>query len=288
MTTPPPASPTAHWEPSKYLDDPDKYRHRLASGNGHRFALILLNQPIHIQRRLFDNLWENATYRFCADGGANRLYDFLKTDEERSRYLPDYVRGDLDSLHDHVKEYYQSKGVPCERVDDQESTDFMKCVELARSHDSKVPTTSNGFKSESNPADKASNMDDRVGIVALGGTGGRFDQVMSGVHHLFLLQSERHAVILSEASIITILGPGKHEIDCNLEIEGPTCGIIPVGSSECAITTSGLRWDIAFDEMATSFGHRISSSNVLREPKVTVETNVPVVWTTEIRDYESS
>ncbi|OAQ33456.1 Thiamin pyrophosphokinase [Linnemannia elongata AG-77] len=234
------------------------------AGHHGKFALIILNQPILIHRTLFNNVWQNATYRFCADGGANRLYDLLKTDEERSRYefLPDYIRGDLDSLRDSVKNYYQSKGVPVEGVDDEYSTDFMKCVELVR-----APLEGR----------RASNL----GIIALGGTGGRFDQSMSSIHHLYILNQERQATLVSDESIVVVLGAGTHDITCNLDIEGPTCGIIPVGSTEAILTTTGLKWDI--EDWKTSFGTQISTSNALAESKVTIKTNAPVVWTTELR-----
>lgn len=69
-----------------------------------------------------------ATLRFCADGGANRLYDrFVRgkgrqddgewddaTDADEDAWLPDFVLGDLDSLRDDVRRYYEAK-VRCAR-----------------------------------------------------------------------------------------------------------------------------------------------------------------------------
>ncbi|KAF9350135.1 hypothetical protein BGX26_011640 [Mortierella sp. AD094] len=239
-----------NWQPSKCLEDPHEYRQKHSSEG--KFALIILNQPILIQRHLFENCSTEyfghlATYRFCADGGANRLYDLLKTDEERVKYLPDYIRGDLDSLRDPVKDYYISKGVPVEQVDDEYSTDFMKCVELIRSRDpvkGSAPTSSSTSYSSPTPSGQEQRQSENLGVVALGGTGGRFDQSMSLVHHLYILNRERHATLISDESIVVVLGAGKHEITCNLDIEGPTCGIIPVGSSEAILTTTGLKWDI--------------------------------------------
>lgn len=60
---------------------------------------------------------------FCADGGANRLYDFWDSDKrgkyvvskssvwqlKLNRYLPTMVKGDLDSLRTDVRAYYSSK-----------------------------------------------------------------------------------------------------------------------------------------------------------------------------------
>ncbi|KAF9084556.1 cAMP-dependent protein kinase subunit [Mortierella sp. GBA35] len=277
-----------NWQPSKCLEDPQEYQQKYATGTDGKFALIILNQPILIHRTLFENVWHNATYRFCADGGANRLYDLLETDEERAKFLPDYVRGDLDSLRDSVKEYYQSMGVTVERVPDQDSTDFMKCVELVRARDpshSITTTTPTSLSSDTSviPSKESSEhlQASNLGIIALGGTGGRFDQSMSSIHHLYILNQERNATLISDESIVILLGPGTHEITCSLEIEGPTCGIIPVGSSEAILTTTGLKWDI--EDWKTSFGTQVSTSNALVGSKVTIKTTAPVVWTTEVR-----
>lgn len=42
---------------------------------GTRRALIILNQPFSLP--LLDTLWNACSWRCCADGGANRLYDLL-------------------------------------------------------------------------------------------------------------------------------------------------------------------------------------------------------------------
>ncbi|KAF8980350.1 hypothetical protein BGZ46_004314, partial [Entomortierella lignicola] len=133
----------------------------------------------------------------CADGGANRLYDLLKTDEERIKYLPNYIRGDLDSLREPVKQFYASHGVTIEKVNDEYSTDFMKCVEIVRSLD---PV------STSEPEKQEQKQSRNLGVVALGGTGGRFDQSMSLIHHLYILNRERHATLVSDESIVVVLG----------------------------------------------------------------------------------
>lgn len=46
------------------------------------------------------------------------------------RYIPDEIRGDMDSIRPDVRAYYESKCVKITRVGDQNSTDFMKCVSL--------------------------------------------------------------------------------------------------------------------------------------------------------------
>jgi len=77
-----------------------------------RHALIILNQPFSVA--LFDRVWNSCDWRCCADGGANRLYDlFITSDIEdgatvRGHFLPNLIKGDLDSIRDDVRSYYQS------------------------------------------------------------------------------------------------------------------------------------------------------------------------------------
>jgi hypothetical protein len=44
--------------------------------------LIILNAPI-TSLDLVRRLWQSCAVRICADGGANRLYDFLREESER-------------------------------------------------------------------------------------------------------------------------------------------------------------------------------------------------------------
>ncbi len=59
-------------------------------------ALILVNYDL--PRALLERLWFNATLRVCADGAINRLYATFDNDADRARFIPEYVRGDLDSV----------------------------------------------------------------------------------------------------------------------------------------------------------------------------------------------
>lgn len=52
-------------------------------------ALIILNQPI-ADTEVLDRLWNHTSYRVCADGGANHLYDLFNRDLPSS--LDQYVR----------------------------------------------------------------------------------------------------------------------------------------------------------------------------------------------------
>ena len=96
-------------------------------------ALIILNQSFSVA--LFDRLWSSCKWRCCADGGANQLYDLFEHPEIQdgmtaralyvaslntfcfdnetkmmlSSFLPDLIKGDLDSIREDVKSYYAAQ-----------------------------------------------------------------------------------------------------------------------------------------------------------------------------------
>ena len=222
------ASSPTHQYISPFLDN-DAY-------SRHRAALIILNTPIVIttgktpnDRRLsgvLGVLWESSSFRVCADGGANRLYDAtvssfpLKSESEsvpsppdsssssctENRYLPDLITGDLDSLQPHVREYYEARGVPIVRVEDQNYHDLDKSLmavekwmeslevrdsddgvgDMPQSHrnndvDSTI-TTATKIKTTSSSSSSSSSSLSKTFIY--GGFGGRFDQEMGCINAL--------------------------------------------------------------------------------------------------------
>ncbi|CAG8816730.1 30406_t:CDS:2, partial [Gigaspora margarita] len=197
--------------------------------------------------------------------------------------------GDLDSLRDDVKDFYISKlldkGAEVERDPDQNSTDFMKCIELVRRKERE-----SSVKHE---------------IVALGTFGGRVDQAMSNIHYLYKLKNERRIYLLSDQNMTILLDKGKHQIHCNQAIEGPSCGIIPIGIERAIVTTTGLEWNLSMSifvipsirftsliksdsnfviaNSSTSFGEMISTSNHLTNDIVMIETDSPILWTVELK-----
>lgn len=94
-------------------------------------ALIILNQPF--SKALLRRLWHATDWHCCADGGANRLHDVLNGDSGDAidttttttttststatnrveDYLPDLLKGDLDSVRDDVKRYYETRVSRC-------------------------------------------------------------------------------------------------------------------------------------------------------------------------------
>jgi thiamine pyrophosphokinase len=86
-------------------------------------ALIILNQPF--SKALLRHLWHATDWHCCADGGANRLHDVLNCDtgdaidttittasaasDRVDDYLPDLLKGDLDSVREDVRRYYETR-----------------------------------------------------------------------------------------------------------------------------------------------------------------------------------
>jgi len=175
----------------------------------------------------------------------------------------DAIVGDLDSVHAETLDYYGSSGSQTKivRYEDQDSTDFDKatryvCVE--------------------NPG---------INIIVFGGLGGRVDQGLSTLHHLFSIHLHQRDVVgpmylLSDESFSFVLTPGCHEIQVREEederrsgdIFDKYVGIVPLRATSI-ITTQGLEWDIT--DWRTTFGEIITTSN-----HVLPQTSTVIVKTT--------
>ena len=80
-------------------------------GSNERYALVMTNSAT-MDVALAKRFWDRFEYRICADGGANRLFDGLSA-EDRVRYVPDAVKGDLDSVRADVRAFYRSAIIAC-------------------------------------------------------------------------------------------------------------------------------------------------------------------------------
>ena len=63
--------------------------------------------------------------------GANQLFDGMQA-SERTRFVPNYIKGDLDSVRPDVVEYYRSLGTQIIRDADQDANDLEKCLEIVK------------------------------------------------------------------------------------------------------------------------------------------------------------
>jgi thiamine pyrophosphokinase len=111
----------------------------------------------------------------------------------------------------------------------------------------------------------------------LGAFGGRFDQEISGIHALYKWRSAvDRLVLLGGENIATLLAPGKHTIVPQKDVEGPTCGLLPLGGKVDKVITKGLHWDL--HNQSLEFGGLVSSSNRMDADEIEVITTDFVVW----------
>ncbi|RMY26692.1 hypothetical protein D0865_16207 [Hortaea werneckii] len=229
---------------------PAKYLQAKAEGSDgdSGVALIILNSPVS-DREGFRQLYRHASFRLCADGGANRLYDAFGTEHD---ILPDLIHGDLDSLDDAVQ---------VSEDPDQYSTDFGKAIKKVIEH---LPEVSD--------------------ILIHGSLGGRVDQGIGLLHELYREQKFRHPKVrfwlFTEASVSILLQPGTSLLHTPLskDVIKRNIGILPL-YGPANISTRGLEWDV--DSWPTEMGGQVSTSNHIVADSITIETDYDVLFTVE-------
>ncbi|KAI1463769.1 thiamine pyrophosphokinase [Daldinia caldariorum] len=257
---------------------------------GYEFALIILNQPIS-EEGFFRDLWRIAETRVAADGGANWVYQLnqksLSSEGSSASFSGNYVNldtiiGDLDSISDETRRFFSTKPANCNIIYelDDYCTDFAKAVKHVRKEFPKRD------------------------IVCMGGLGGRVDQGLSQLHHLYLFQTsptyaDGRMYLVSGESLSFLLKAGKHRIHVrepdaivgnSVRISGEPfakwVGIIPIKEAG-VITTRGLEWDV--ENWLTEFGGQMSTSNhVLPETKVVeIETTKDVLFTIALKQEKA-
>ncbi|XP_023515266.1 thiamine pyrophosphokinase 1 isoform X1 [Cucurbita pepo subsp. pepo] len=235
------------------------------------YALVLLNQSLP---KFTPLLWKHAKLRLCADGGANRVFDELPlllphqdATDIRNSYKPDVIRGDMDSIRTEVLEFYAKQGTKIfDESEDQDTTDLHKCV---------------AYILQSMPNQEESNLC----ILVAGALGGRFDHEMGNVNVLCRFSSTR-IILLSDDCLIHLLPrTHHHEIHVHSSVEGPHCGLIPIGMPSGRTTTTGLQWDLTDTEM--KFGGLVSTSNIVKGEKVTVQSDSDLLWTISLKGNET-
>jgi len=203
------------------------------------------------------------------------------------------IIGDLDSISDRVLAHYQDpnrltdKKTLIIKDSSQDSTDFGKAVSYIRDN-----------RREDEPVQD---------IVAVGGLGGRVDQGISQLHHLYSFQKDAGyadgKMYLFSGESVTFLLKGVPESEKRaagggadgdesrapkrhhrIRVRDPTAafalmrapfgkyvGFLPLGQKNW-ITTKGLEWDV--EDWETEIGGLLSTSN-----HTLPETEVVDVWT---------
>ncbi|KAK9086422.1 hypothetical protein Syun_028816 [Stephania yunnanensis] len=197
------------------------------------YALVVLNQRLP---RFTPLLWKHAQLRLCADGGANRVFDEMPqlmpnedAPDVQNRFLPDVIKGDMDSIRPEVLGFYSN----------------LVCILVA------------------------------------GALGGRFDHEIGNINVLCRFSGIR-IILLSDDCLIQLLPKShRHEIHILPSVEGPHCGLIPIMTPSAISTTTGLKWNLDNTEM--KFGGLISTSNIVQDEKITVQSDSDLLWTISIQ-----
>jgi len=260
-------------------------------------ALVILNQPMEIPGLLYHMVQRNSIYTVAADGGANIVHD-LNTQSLRKEGRPltffgvHSVIGDLDSLRPDVREYWTSNGAEIIQDPYQYSTDFTKAVHFIQDFD--IPDRAKHTPAPPVFRDALELLKEKSkgpkDIVCIGGLGGRVDQGLSQLHHLYKFQQEPgypsgRMFLLSNEAITFVLQAGKHKIKVKQDREstgitlGKHVGIIPL-KEPSEITTKGLEWDVT--DWLTGFGGQISTSNHVKDEWAVVETTKDVLFTIDL------
>jgi len=259
-------------------------------------ALIILNTDC-VGGGLFYKFWAHASVRVCADGGANRLYDGLGR-EERERFLPAAIKGDLDSVRPEVAAWYKARGCSVVKDGDQDTNDLEKCLELLKQAEEGAPAEQQQQQQQQlRPWERQqypTRQSRRTNVFVLGALGQRFDHAMANCHLLYRYGGVfRRLILLGNESVAFLLPAGRNRVEPDERMEGPVCGLIPLGGRCREIRTRGLKWDLRGEEML--FGGLVSTSNevvlVSREEEgedgregVWIETSDPVMWTMAVKE----
>ena len=180
------------------IDEIQKHRKLLKK------ALIVCNGNPP-SKNLLRHLWEKTTYRVAADGGANLLI--------KSKYLPDAVVGDFDSLNSKTREKMPN-------------TKFLKISEQ-----------------NTNDADKAVRHCLKLGfeeIHLLAADGGRQDQFLSGLEILFKYSKKARLISWTQMERMEFIYKNWEE-----KIQpGTTISMLPVFGVAQGIVTKGLKYPL--------------------------------------------
>ncbi|KAJ0699313.1 putative thiamine diphosphokinase [Helianthus annuus] len=123
-------------------------------------------------------------------------------------------------------------------------------------------------------------------ILVAGALGGRFDHEMGNVNTLCRFSTTR-IILLSDDCLIQLLPSTRHhEIHVLSSVEGPHCGLIPIGTPSGSSTTTGLEWNL--DNMEMRFGGLVSTSNIVKGETVTVRSDSDLLWTISLKKQTCS
>ena len=153
-----------------------------------------------------------------ADGGANYLFKSKWKDSEKVRVIV----GDLDSVEDEVKKFYQEKGVEITYIYDQDYNDLHKAMKWC--------------------CDK-----NYQHVIIFGAFADRIDQTLSALS-LTSEFSHNHpqmdTILMGQNSVMILIKPKlQYHITLPKWAKKKGCGMIPFQNAE-HIESSGFKWNL--------------------------------------------
>lgn len=168
-----------------------------------------------VEPMLLEQALEIAPYLVAADGGANYA--------EANQLSLNAIVGDFDSVDS--PEIWQDKGVNLVRLDEQETTDFEKCI---------YSTDADTF-------------------LCVGFLGGRLDHSLAALRTLVAYPDKR--IILMGGSEITFRCPNRFAMELS---QGDRVSLFPMETVQ-GVASTGLKWPI--DDITFSPSGRIGVCN---------------------------
>ena len=146
-------------------------------------------------------------------------------------------------------------------TDDQDSTDFDKCLDLVgrlADFTGRVKDVKHLGGSQKPPPL----------IVVLGALGGRFDHSMGVVASMIRRRSEMRVVVHNSSNTLFCCAThGLTEFYQDPALDGSTCGAMVFGEATSSVVTTGLKWNLGDPQLVTGFlGMCLSTSNSILPP----------------------
>jgi thiamine pyrophosphokinase len=177
------------------------------------------------------------------------------TAQARAAFVPDVIKGDLDSARAEVLSFYQAHGALVIDAADDQARRRSSASAAAQLHPpvqlrlTPAPTCTHRVAQDTTDLQKcvafaldAAAADPRLGppphrLAVLGALGGRLDHELAAMS---LLHAYPRVCItlLGCDSAATLLQPGRHVIRPRPRLEGPICGLVPVGACRAATRAS--------------------------------------------------
>ncbi|HEX2867521.1 MAG TPA: thiamine diphosphokinase [Ignavibacteriales bacterium] len=185
---------------------------------------------------------QGYTTLICADGGANSA--------RRLKLIPDFILGDLDSIHPDTLKFYEDK-VKVKRIKRQDDTDVEKCLKFAI----------NNRYSE---------------CVLTGVIGDRLDHSFSNLGIVLRYSRLISLKVISDRSFLTV-----HKGNfCLRTVPGETLSIYAF-DKKTKISSTGLKYELQNDTLP--YGLRESTSNEALQSEVHLKVKGGRVFI--IRDF---